>query len=56
MKINEPKAMQEIHEIRKKIWEDIKDLPPQEMIAYYKKLTDQFEQESGINLRRQRKV
>jgi hypothetical protein len=56
MKIKEPKAMQEIHEIRKKIWEDIKDMPPQEKIAYYKKLSDQFEQESGIKLKRLQKV
>jgi hypothetical protein len=56
MKIDEPKSMREIHEIREKIWDDIKDLSPQEIIAYYKRLSGQFEQESGIKLRKLQKV
>ena len=56
MKIEEPKSMREIHEIREKIWEDIKDLSPQEQIAYYKRLSEQFEKESGIKLRKLQKL
>lgn len=52
----EPKAMKEIHEIRDKIREEIKDMTPQEIIAYYKKLSDEFEKESGIKLRRLQKA
>ena len=50
MTIEEPKAMREIHEIRNRIYEEIKDMTPREMMAYYKRLSDEFEKESGIKL------
>lgn len=56
MKIEEPKAMREVHEIRRKIWEDIKNLTPREKMEYYKRLSEQFEKESGIKLRKLHKV
>ena len=56
MKIEEPKAMQEIHEIRKKIWEEIKDMSQQEIIAYYKAKAAEHEKRSGIKLQKLQKV
>ena len=56
MKIEEPKAMQEIHEIRRIMYEETKDMTPEELIAYHKKLAAQFEKESGIKLRKLQKV
>ena len=55
-KIEEPKAMREIREIRRKQYEETKDLSPEEQIAYDKRLSDEFERESGIKLRRISKV
>jgi hypothetical protein len=42
MKIEEPKAMREIHEIRRKMYEETKDMTPDELIAYHKKLAAKF--------------
>lgn len=55
-KIEESKAMQEIREIRRKQYEETKDLSPEEQIAYDRRLSDEFERESGIKLRRLSKV
>lgn len=51
-KIEEPEAMREIREIRRKQYEETKDLTPEEQIAYDKRLSDEFERESGVTLRR----
>lgn len=56
MKIEEPEAMREFREIRRKQYEETKDLSPEEQIAYDKKLSDDFEKESGIKLRRLSKI
>ena len=56
MKIEEPKAMQEIHEIREKMYEATKDMTPQELIAYHKKLAAEHEKRSGIKLKKLQKV
>jgi hypothetical protein len=56
MKIEEPEAMREIHEIREKIWEEIKDMTPDEIIAYYKTKSAQHEEKSGIKLRKLQKA
>ena len=56
MKINEPKAMQEIHEIREKIWEEIKGMSQQEIMAYYKSKAAEHEKRSGIKLKKLQKV
>ena len=55
-KIHISKSLQEIRDIRNKIWEDIKDMSPDEKGEYYKKLSDKFEQESGIKLKKLQKV
>jgi hypothetical protein len=56
MKIEESEAMLEIREIRRKQYEDTKNLSPEEQIAYDKCLSDEFEKESGIKLRRLSKI
>ena len=56
MENDEPKAMREIHEIREKIYEEIKDMSPQEMIDYFNKKAEEHEIESGIKLRRLQRV
>ncbi|MEW5947673.1 MAG: hypothetical protein AB1742_15920 [bacterium] len=55
-KIEESKAMLEIREIRRKQYEETKGLSSEEQIAYDKKLSDEFEKESGVKLRRLSKV
>ena len=44
--------MREIHEIRRRIHEETKDMSPAERIAYMKKKAKEFDEESGIKLRR----
>lgn len=50
MKIEEPKAMREIHDIRRKMYEDIKDMSQQEIIAYIKAGAAENEKRSGVKL------
>ena len=38
--VNEPKSLREIHAIRLKIYNDIKDMTPDEKKKYYKKGID----------------
>ena len=52
MKIEEPEAMREIHEIRRRHYEETKNMTPEERLAYIKKKAREFEEESGIKLRR----
>ena len=56
MKIEEPEAMREIHEIRRKMYEETKDMAPDELIAHHKKLAAEFEKKSGIKLRKLQNV
>ncbi len=55
-KIEEPKALQEIHEIRRRIYEETKDMTSEERIAFTKKNSEEFEEMSGIKLRRLSKM
>jgi hypothetical protein len=52
LKIEEPEAMREIHEIRRKHYEETKNMTAEERLAYIKKKAREFEEESGIKLRR----
>ena len=45
---NEPRAMREIHDIRLKIYEDIKDLKPDDIMRYYRDSTKATVQKYGI--------
>jgi len=56
MKIEESAAMMEIRAIRAKIWDDIKAMSPEQIQDYYKKLSADFEMESGIKLPRLQKT
>ena len=53
--ISEPKAMSEIREIREKLSKELKNMAPEEQIAYIKKGSDELEREFGFKLRRQKK-
>jgi hypothetical protein len=50
MKIDEPKAMREIHEIRNKMYEETKEMSGSEIIAYIKEKAKEHEKKSGIKL------
>ncbi|MCL2792447.1 MAG: hypothetical protein FWD87_05080 [Spirochaetaceae bacterium] len=40
--INEPMALREVHAIRLMIYDEIKDMTPEERTAYFNKATDHF--------------
>jgi hypothetical protein len=44
--------MREIREIRRRQYEETKDLSLEEQIDYDRRLSDKFEEESGVRLRR----
>ena len=50
--MNEPKTMQEVHEIRIRLHEETKDMPSKEVIAFYSDTVRKVEKEKGIKFRR----
>jgi len=46
--INEDNTMRELHKIRIKIYEEIKDMTPEEVTAWYKTRTEPIMKEFGI--------
>jgi hypothetical protein len=50
MKIDEPEAMREIHDIRRKLYEETKDMSPRDITAYIKAKAAEHEKRSGIKL------
>ena len=48
MKIEEPTAMREIHEIRIKMWEETKHLSTKEKIKKINELADKFIKENNL--------
>ena len=53
--MNEPKAMAEIREIRKKLSEELNNMTPEERIAHIKKGATDIEREFGFKLKRHKK-
>lgn len=56
MKIEESEAMREIREIRRKHYEETKNMTIEERMAFIRKKSEELEKESGIKLRRLSKV
>ena len=52
MKIEEPEAMCEIREIRRKHYEETKNMTIEERMEYIRKKSEELEKKSGIKLRR----
>lgn len=48
MKYKEPKAMREIHKIREKIHEELKDLSPEERVKLIHERAKKFLKERGL--------
>ena len=42
--------LDEIHEIRRKIYEEVKDMTPEEVSEYYRKKTDPIIKEYGMKV------
>ena len=56
MKTDEPEAMKEIREIRRRHYEETKDMTIEERMAYIRKKSEELEKETGIKLPRVSKV
>jgi hypothetical protein len=50
--LNEPKTMQEVHEIRLQLHEETKDLTVEQHTEYYRKLAEDAAAKHGIVLKR----
>ena len=48
---NEPEAMKEIHDIRLQIYEETKDMTPQQRNEHTQKAAEEFAKKHGITLR-----
>jgi len=49
---NESKALKEIHDIRLRIYEETRDLTPQQRAELTSSIVREFEQKSGVTFRR----
>jgi len=54
--MNEPSAMKEIHNIREKIHEKIKNMTEKEVTHFYANATREVEEMYGVKFRRPNKV
>ena len=52
MKIEEPRAMKEIHKIREEIYEETKDMSIEEKVKYIRERTSKLLDERGIKISR----
>jgi hypothetical protein len=46
--VNEPMPLREVHAIRLMIWDEIKDMTPEERSVYWRKKTDGVIKEYGL--------
>lgn len=53
---NESKAMAEIRKIRAELSKELKDMSPEEQVAFIKEGALEFEEKYGLNLPRVKKV
>ncbi len=49
---NEPKAMREIHEIRAKLYEETKNMTPEEHTVFYRDKAEEAAKRHGLKLKR----
>jgi hypothetical protein len=56
MKTEEPEAMREIHEIRRRHYEETKNMTVEERMSYIRKKSEELEKETGIRLPRLTKI
>jgi hypothetical protein len=56
MSIEEPKVMREIREIRRRHYEETKNMTIEERMSYIRKKSEELEKETGIKLPRLSKI
>ncbi len=49
---NEPKAIREIHAIREKLYDETKNMTPEEHTAYYRRKAEEAAEKHGLKLKR----
>ena len=52
MPIDESKAMKEVRLMKEKIWEKMKNMSPEEQIAYERSVTESLINEYGLKVKR----
>ena len=56
MKYEEPETMKELHRIREKLYEEMKDMTTDERVRWINEQAENFEKEFGLKLRKRATV